>query len=74
MTAATVTFRNEDTQEFVFYELKFTASPAARQGTLTLEGPVRTVAAARVALHNPLEVPVTVRPTASHKLVKVSVQ
>lgn len=70
-TQVSVTFINEDTQEYTYYELKFIASPPARQPSVTLEGPVRTLTTARVSIHNPLATPVTVKASASHKLVKV---
>ena len=47
-TLANVTFRNEDTGEFTFYELKFTAGPPAPRGTLALECPVRTQTSGKV--------------------------
>ncbi|GFH25491.1 uncharacterized protein HaLaN_23467, partial [Haematococcus lacustris] len=39
VSQAVVTFKNESSGEYTFYELKLSASPAARQGELVLECP-----------------------------------
>lgn len=70
-TLANVSFTNEATGEYSFYDLKFTASPAPPQGTLALECPVRTTTSTRVTLRNPLPQEVVAKATASSKLVNV---
>ena len=47
-TAASVTFRNEASGEYSFYELKYTAGAPPPRGTLSLECPVRTQTTAKV--------------------------
>ncbi|KXZ49496.1 hypothetical protein GPECTOR_21g722 [Gonium pectorale] len=71
VTQATVTFKNESSGEYLFYQLKIVASAAAQRGTLGLECPVRTQTTARVSVANPLPEDVTLRATASHKGVVV---
>jgi hypothetical protein len=49
-TAATVTFKNEASGEYSFYELKYTAGAPPSRGTLSLECPVRTQTSTKVRL------------------------
>lgn len=46
--AADITFKNEATGEYMFYELRYTAGAPPRQGTLSLECPVRTKTSTKV--------------------------
>ncbi|KAL0040642.1 hypothetical protein WJX79_000331 [Trebouxia sp. C0005] len=41
-TTGSITFQNQTTGEYIFYNLAFTAGPAGLQGMLRLEGPVRS--------------------------------
>lgn len=45
VTTCSVTFKNEETGEFTFYDLKLTAGAPAKQGSLVLESAVRGNAA-----------------------------
>ncbi|KAJ9512718.1 hypothetical protein QJQ45_019009 [Haematococcus lacustris] len=72
VSQAVVTFKNESSGEYTFYELKLSASPAARQGELVLECPVRSSTAARVSVRNPLDSAVTLRGSTTSKLASVA--
>ena len=48
-TAATVTFKNEASGEYSFYELKYTVRAPPPRGTLSLECPVRTQTSTKVS-------------------------
>jgi hypothetical protein len=63
LTHARVTFTSEATGEYMFYELRLTATPPAPRGTLALECPVRTQTSARVAIANPLAADVELQAT-----------
>ncbi len=47
-TVATVTFKNEASGEYSFYNLKYVAGPPPPRGMLALEAPVRTQTTAKV--------------------------
>lgn len=47
-TQATVTFKNEATGEYTYYDLSFSAAAAPSRGTLSLECPVRTQTSTKV--------------------------
>ena len=66
---ATVTFKNEASGEYIFYDLKLTASAPASRGTVSLECPVRTQTSQRVSLKNPLQEDVTIKASVNSKLV-----
>ena len=70
-TTGTVTFQNQATGEYIFYNLAFTASPAGLQGTLRLEGPVRSPVSQTVAISNPLQSEVVMAVACSSKQVVV---
>ncbi|KAG2489301.1 hypothetical protein HYH03_012133 [Edaphochlamys debaryana] len=70
-TNATVTFKNETSGEYLYYECKFVASAPSTRGTVALECPVRTQTSARVSVQNPLAEDVTVKASASNKQVLV---
>lgn len=53
-TTATVTFQNQSSGEYIFYNLAFTAGPARLQGTIRLEGPVRSRVTHLLSITNPL--------------------
>ncbi|XP_062817752.1 hydrocephalus-inducing protein homolog isoform X1 [Anolis carolinensis] len=57
--SAKVTFRNESTQEFLFYLLTFKATPCGPLGTIELTSPVRQIVSSSVKVENPLSSPVT---------------
>lgn len=54
-----VTFRNETTQEFLFYLVTFKVIPCGPLGTIELMTPVRQSTSSSVKVENPLHVPVT---------------
>ncbi len=70
-TVANVTFKNEASGEFCFYELKYTAGAPPPRGSLSLEAPVRTYASTKVSIRNPLDVDVTLSASCSNKQVVV---
>ncbi len=67
-----MTFKNETSGEYSFYELKYTATPPAPCGTLSLECPVRTQTSTKITLTNPLASDVTLKPSISSKQVTLS--
>lgn len=66
---ARITFKNEASGEYTFYEVKLTCTAPAPMGRLTLECPVRNQTSATVSITNPLTVPVTLKPTVNCKQV-----
>ena len=70
-TTGTVTFQNQITGEYIFYNLAFTAGPAGPQGTVQLEGAVRSRVAQNVVISNPLQTEVVMAVTCSSKQVTV---
>ncbi|XP_042303381.1 LOW QUALITY PROTEIN: hydrocephalus-inducing protein homolog [Sceloporus undulatus] len=54
-----VIFRNESTQEFLFYLVTFKAVPCGPLGTIELTTPVRQSTSSLVKVENPLHYPVT---------------
>ena len=50
----TVTFTNEDTGEYLFYNCTFKTLPAATVDTITLRTPVRQKAVHDITVENPL--------------------
>ncbi|XP_067327017.1 hydrocephalus-inducing protein homolog [Anolis sagrei] len=59
MFSAKVTFRNESTQEFLFYLVTFKATPCGPLGTIELTTPVRQLVSSSLKVENPLGSPVT---------------
>ncbi|XP_066494024.1 hydrocephalus-inducing protein-like [Tiliqua scincoides] len=57
--SAKVTFRNEATQEFLFYLITFKAVPCGPLGTIELSASVRQSTSSSVKVDNPLQAPVT---------------
>ncbi|XP_018430800.1 PREDICTED: hydrocephalus-inducing protein homolog, partial [Nanorana parkeri] len=57
--SAKVTFRNEATQEYLFYNVTFKSTPPGVISTIELVTPVRQSTAAVVTVENPLSAPVT---------------
>ncbi|KAK9824158.1 hypothetical protein WJX72_008157 [[Myrmecia] bisecta] len=70
-TSATVTFKNETTNEYLFYVLTFTCGPPALRGTIPLQCPVRTRTAHTITLENPLDSAVVVSSSCENKQVVV---
>lgn len=70
-TAGTVTFQNQASGEYIFYNLAFTAGPAKLQGTIRLEAPVRSRVTQLVAISNPLATEVVMAVVCSSKQVSV---
>ena len=66
---ARITFKNEASGEYTFFEVKLTSSAPAPMGRLSLECPVRNQTSATVNISNPLSVPVTLKPSISSKQV-----
>ncbi|XP_075045519.1 hydrocephalus-inducing protein homolog [Mixophyes fleayi] len=54
-----VTFRNDTTQEYLFYYVTFKSTPPGIISTIEMVTPVRQSTAATVRVENPLSVPVT---------------
>lgn len=54
-TTAKVTFQNEITGEYLFYNLSYEMQPPEVQGTIHLEGPVRQYVTSTISITNPLE-------------------
>ena len=54
-TTAKVTFQNEITGEYLFYNLSYEMQPPEVQGTIHLEGPVRQYVSSTISITNPLE-------------------
>jgi hypothetical protein len=71
LTHARITFKNEASGEYTFYEVKLTSTAPAPMGRLTLECPVRNQTSTTVSITNPLDVPVTLKPSISSKQVRV---
>ncbi|KAG8562376.1 hypothetical protein GDO81_015657 [Engystomops pustulosus] len=57
--ATKVTFRNEKTQEYMFYYVTFKSTPPGIISTIEMVSPVRQSTAATLHMENPLSVPVT---------------
>ena len=71
VTTGTVTFQNQATGEYIFYNLAFTAGPAGLQGTVKLAGPVRSRITQTVTITNPLQSHVVMAVACSSKQVAV---
>jgi hypothetical protein len=69
LTHARITFKNEASGEYTYYEVKLTSTAPAPMGRLSLECPVRNQTSATVSITNPLDVPVTLKPTITSKQV-----
>mgnify|MGYP003590975709 CR=1 FL=1 len=72
LTHARISFKNETTGEYTYYEMKLTSSAPAPVGQLTLECPVRTVTSTHISITNPMAAPVTLKPSVSSKQVSLS--
>lgn len=70
VTAATVTFKNESSGEYVYYELKFSCSAVAPRGALLLECPVRTQTSTKVSITNPLKSDIAMKANINNKQVR----
>eukprot|EP00798_Chlamydomonas_sp_ICE-L_P006741 gene6741-3411_t len=71
-TLATVTFKNENSGEFTFYDLKFLASAPPDRGNLILESPVRTLTTSKVTIKNPLSTDVVMKASCPNKSVIIA--
>ena len=60
-TQAEVVLRNEETGEYVSYDITFKATPAGILDNIKLNACVRSVARASVKIHNPIMSPVTIQ-------------
>lgn len=69
LTHARITFKNEASGEYTFYEVKLTSTTPAPMGRLSLECPVRNQTSATVSITNPLTVPITLKPSIISKQV-----
>ena len=72
LTHARISFKNETTGEYTYYEMKLTSSAPAPVGQLTLECPVRTVTSTHISITNPMAAPVPLKPSVSSKQVSLS--
>ena len=66
-----VTFTNETTKEYVFYDLKYKVTAPEVIGTIPLETLVRSPISATIAIENPLDETVTIRSTCGSAAVEV---
>ncbi|KAI9203105.1 uncharacterized protein BJ171DRAFT_600257 [Polychytrium aggregatum] len=66
ITNAKVTFKNEQTQEYLFYNLAFKSTPPGVIGVLELNSVVRQVNSKEITLNNPLNSPVTFTAACPH--------
>lgn len=64
-----VTFKNEATGEFIFYNFELEASPPPLQGVISLECPVRSKATKTVTIKNPLPQDIVVTASAQNSQV-----
>ncbi|GMH35419.1 hypothetical protein BSKO_03287 [Bryopsis sp. KO-2023] len=67
-----VTFTNESTGEFVFYDVKLVASTPQSQGDVHLECPVRTQATQNISIRNPLSKDVAATASCNNRQVSVA--
>lgn len=67
---ARVTFKNESSGEYTFYEVKLTSTAPAPLGRLSLQCPVRNQTSTTVNISNPLATPVTLKPSVNCKQVR----
>ena len=70
-TAARLTFRNEETGEYVFFEVKFVAGPPPVLGKYELTTAVRQEKEVVINLANPLDSPVTMQAVCDNAEVSV---
>lgn len=68
---ASVTFQNESSGEYIFYNLNLSVGAPGLQGTLLLDGPVRTCVSRSIKIANPLLTEVTMAVTCANKQVLV---
>lgn len=72
LTHARITFKNETTGEYTYYELKLSSSAPAPVSQLALECPVRCATSSTISVTNPMSTPVTMKPTVTSKQVGYS--
>jgi len=70
--SARVTFLNEKTGEYMWYEVSFTAGPPSSRGTVQLEGAVRQRITRMVRVANPLSKDVTLKTSCDNARVRVA--
>ena len=66
VTNAKITFKNESTQEYMFYTLAFKALPPGAAGTIEMSTSVRKLVSREVTITNPLNIPVSFNAVCSH--------
>ncbi|KAJ3215867.1 hypothetical protein HDU67_010224 [Dinochytrium kinnereticum] len=66
LTNAKVVFKNEQTQEFMFYNLTFKSTPPGIISTLEMTTPVRQMTTKEVVITNPLPTAVAFSATCNH--------
>ena len=69
--SAKVTFKNDETEEFVFYNVDFSVGPPSIQGNLSLECAVRQQAREVILMKNPLGSDVSIKAECSNKQVSL---
>jgi hydrocephalus-inducing protein len=69
VTKARVTFTNEETNEYLFYDVSVTATAAGLMGELELRSPVRQKATTSVTVANPLDTAVSLTCECPHAQV-----
>ncbi|KAJ3332957.1 hypothetical protein HDU76_012454, partial [Blyttiomyces sp. JEL0837] len=71
VTNAKVIFRNEQTQEFLFYNLTFKSTPPGIISTLEMTTVVRQLCTKEIVVSNPLQTPVTFSAACNHPDVNI---
>eukprot|EP00854_Cymbomonas_tetramitiformis_P000766 gene766-1240_t len=72
VTTGKVTLKNEQTGEYMYYNVTFTAGKPAIMGTIPLQCPVRTRISHTVVIENPLKTDVTLTHTCPHGQISLS--
>jgi hypothetical protein len=72
MTNAKVIFKNEQTQEFLFYSIAFKSTPPGIISTLEMTTTVRQVCNREITITNPLATPVNFNATCNHPDVSLT--
>jgi hypothetical protein len=69
LTHARITFKNEATGEYTFYELKLSSSAAAPMGQLVMECPCFSKTSTTISITNPLAAQVPLKFSCTSKQV-----
>ncbi|KAJ3115022.1 hypothetical protein HDU96_001327 [Phlyctochytrium bullatum] len=72
LTNAKIVFKNEQTQEFMFYNVTFKSTPPGIISTLELTTPVRQMATKEVVISNPLPTAVSFSAVCNHPDISIT--